>query len=161
MSFSRNRYIVSGNVQGVRYRDYVAGKARCFSLVGEVRNMPDGTVEVILEGDAGNLKKFRDFMDNDKKNGRTSSDLCLATAIDYDVLEEQATKKFRTFSVVYSGSVQEELNEQFAAAMTVQVKMINEMNSNFQNLDAKYHTISQNLNSLPKRIAEEIKKALK
>jgi len=40
----------------------------------------------------------------------------------------------------------------------VQVKMINDMNTNFQSLDTKYHTISQNLGSLPKKIAEEIKK---
>jgi len=158
MSFSRNRYIVYGNVQGVRYRDYVAGNARRFSLTGEVRNMPDGTVEIILEGDTGNLKKFKDFMDEDIKKGEASSDLCLATEIDYELHEEKATSKFQTFKVVYSDSVQEELNEQFAAAMAVQVKMINDMNTNFQSLDTKYHTISQNLGSLPKKIAEEIKK---
>ena len=180
---------MSGNVQGVRYRDYIAEVARKFSLTGHVENMPDGTVEIILEGDARNLEKFEDFMGKDKKIGEASSDLCLATAIDYNIFQEQATQKFRTFSIVYSDSVQEELNEQFAAAMAVQVKMISsqdkmlekqdrmldnqdktlisqgklisEMNNNFQRLDDKYHKISENLDSLPERIAKEIAKAIK
>ena len=152
---------MSGNVQGVRYRDYIAGKARSISLAGEIRNMPDATVKSSLKATQEISKKFGDFMDEDKKKGEASSDLCLATAIDYNLLQEQATQKFRTFSIVYSDSVQEELNEHFAAAMAVQVKMVNDTNTNFQHLDAKYHTISENLNSLPEIIAEEIVKAVK
>lgn len=42
--------IVSGRVQLVMFRDFALRKARDAKLVGQVRNLPDGTVEVIAEG---------------------------------------------------------------------------------------------------------------
>ncbi len=42
--------VVSGLVQGVGYRYFVAGKALEFGLTGYVRNLPDGRVEVAAEG---------------------------------------------------------------------------------------------------------------
>lgn len=50
--------IVSGRVQLVMYRDFVQRKARGLSLTGFVRNLPDGTVQVIAEGPRGNLEKL-------------------------------------------------------------------------------------------------------
>jgi acylphosphatase len=50
--------IVSGKVQGVLYRDFACREAQSLSLVGEARNLPDGTVRVIAEGDKENLLKF-------------------------------------------------------------------------------------------------------
>ncbi len=43
--------IVDGRVQGVGYRDYVRTEAQRLHLAGWVRNRPDGTVEVIAEGE--------------------------------------------------------------------------------------------------------------
>ena len=42
--------IVSGRVQMVMYRDFTARFARRLGLVGEVKNLSDGTVRVIAEG---------------------------------------------------------------------------------------------------------------
>src|SRR3989344_224255 len=42
--------IVSGRVQVVMYRDFATRKARGLGLVGEVKNLPDGTVRVVAEG---------------------------------------------------------------------------------------------------------------
>lgn len=39
-----------GRVQMVYFRDYTRQCARELELVGEVRNMPDGSVEVVAEG---------------------------------------------------------------------------------------------------------------
>lgn len=44
------RVIVSGRVQMVMYRDFAQRKARSHGVVGTVRNLPDGTVEIIAEG---------------------------------------------------------------------------------------------------------------
>ncbi len=41
---------VSGRVQLVMYRDFAQRKARGLKLVGEVQNLPDGTVRVVAEG---------------------------------------------------------------------------------------------------------------
>ncbi|TFV87530.1 acylphosphatase [Blastococcus sp. CT_GayMR20] len=41
---------VSGSVQGVGYRWFVRGLASDAGLTGSARNLPDGRVEVVLEG---------------------------------------------------------------------------------------------------------------
>ncbi len=43
--------LVSGDVQGVGYRWFVRGLAQAAGLTGRARNLPDGRVEVVLEGD--------------------------------------------------------------------------------------------------------------
>ncbi len=43
--------VVSGHVQGVGYRWFVRGLAQAAGLAGLARNLPDGRVEVVLEGD--------------------------------------------------------------------------------------------------------------
>ena len=42
--------VVSGHVQGVGYRWFVRGLADGRGLAGSARNLPDGRVEVVLEG---------------------------------------------------------------------------------------------------------------
>jgi len=42
--------IVHGKVQGVAFREYTRREAERLGLSGWVRNLPDGTVEVIFEG---------------------------------------------------------------------------------------------------------------
>ena len=48
----RVHLFVSGQVQGVFYRAECARQARALGLAGFVRNLPDGRVEVALEGEA-------------------------------------------------------------------------------------------------------------
>jgi acylphosphatase len=47
--------VVSGHVQGVGYRYFVRGLAFDAGLAGSARNLPDGRVEVVLEGDDASL----------------------------------------------------------------------------------------------------------
>ncbi len=58
MNLSRARIIVSGSVQGVGYRYFVTDQAKPLGLAGFVKNLPDGTVEVVVEGDKGRLEEF-------------------------------------------------------------------------------------------------------
>jgi acylphosphatase len=44
--------VVSGHVQGVGYRYFVRGLASAAGLAGSAKNLPDGRVEVVLEGPA-------------------------------------------------------------------------------------------------------------
>ena len=50
---------VTGLVQGVGFRWFVRERARRLGLAGWVRNLPDGSVEVLAAGDAGQLDLLR------------------------------------------------------------------------------------------------------
>lgn len=54
--------IVSGLVQGVAYRAYAQESATELALVGFVRNLIDGTVEVVAQGQAEVLKEFVEYL---------------------------------------------------------------------------------------------------
>ncbi len=47
--------IIQGLVQGVGFRSFVYSKATRLGLTGYVSNMPDGTVQVVAEGEKGLL----------------------------------------------------------------------------------------------------------
>ena len=46
------RFVVSGRVQGVGFRYFTQDTARREGVTGWVRNLPDGRVEALAEGDA-------------------------------------------------------------------------------------------------------------
>ncbi len=52
------KYRVSGRVQGVGYRAFVSDAARAEGLEGWVRNLADGAVEALVEGEAEALTRF-------------------------------------------------------------------------------------------------------
>ena len=53
----RKRVLVSGRVQGVFFRDTVRREANKSGVVGSARNLDDGRVEVILEGDEAAVQR--------------------------------------------------------------------------------------------------------
>ena len=53
------RVLYSGQVQGVGFRYSVRSVATGFEVTGAVRNLPDGTVELIAEGAKDELEGFR------------------------------------------------------------------------------------------------------
>ena len=58
---SRRRMIVhySGHVQGVGFRYTAKTVATGFEIVGTVRNLPDGRVELVVEGARPELEAYR------------------------------------------------------------------------------------------------------
>lgn len=53
---------VSGHVQGVAYRQACRATARSLDLVGWVRNLDDGRVEVFVQGPGGGIDKLLDWL---------------------------------------------------------------------------------------------------
>jgi acylphosphatase len=60
MALERRRIFFSGRVQGVGFRATTSWLARGFDVAGYVRNLPDGRVEVVAEGDPAELDRFVD-----------------------------------------------------------------------------------------------------
>lgn len=54
----RVKLIASGRVQGVGFRDFVCRVGSLLSLAGYAKNLPDGTVEIVAEGDAEKIVEF-------------------------------------------------------------------------------------------------------
>ena len=52
------RFLVSGHVQGVGFRFFAADAARREGLSGSVRNLDDGRVEAVAEGEAESMVRF-------------------------------------------------------------------------------------------------------
>ena len=57
MGVSR-RYLIGGRVQGVGFRFFTEAAAAREGLSGWVRNLPDGRVEIEIEGDAEAVERF-------------------------------------------------------------------------------------------------------
>lgn len=58
MASSRATIVAIGRVQGVFYRKTAVSIARELGLVGYARNMPDGTVEMVAEGERSRIEQL-------------------------------------------------------------------------------------------------------
>ena len=86
----RLRAIVHGRVQGVNFRAYTARQAVELGLTGWIRNLPDGTVETVVEGPAKQLDKFKAYLHIGPP---------YATVTDVVTTRETATNQFKDFRV--------------------------------------------------------------
>lgn len=62
MSTQARRVVVHGVVQGVGFRFHTLDRARLLGLVGWVRNLPDGTVEVWIQGEASRVDELLEWL---------------------------------------------------------------------------------------------------
>lgn len=53
------KIIYTGRVQGVGFRYSVQQLAAGFDVLGYVKNLPDGTVELLLQGEAGEVEAMQ------------------------------------------------------------------------------------------------------
>ena len=60
MNRCRMQIFYSGLVQGVGFRYTAKTVAAGFEVIGNIRNLPDGRVELVAEGVRGELEAFRD-----------------------------------------------------------------------------------------------------
>jgi acylphosphatase len=68
----RTRFLVSGMVQGVGFRWFVARHARSLGLNGYARNLADSRVEVVAEGPDEALSKLEQLLQSGPANARVS-----------------------------------------------------------------------------------------
>ncbi len=90
MAAKRIRALVKGKVQGVFYREFTRREAETLGVSGFVRNMKDGSVEIVAEGEEKKLKEF-------ERKFRKGPLMAFIT--DVDVKEEPATGEFDGFDL--------------------------------------------------------------
>tara|TARA_Y100000310_G_scaffold312865_1_gene360630 strand:+ start:267 stop:539 length:273 start_codon:yes stop_codon:yes gene_type:complete len=88
----RAHIIISGHVQGVFFRINTQKLSKKLNLKGFVRNLPNGDVEVIVEGPEDKIKELLKFC----RIGPESADVANAI-IEY----EPITNEFSTFEIKY------------------------------------------------------------
>jgi acylphosphatase len=81
----------SGRVQGVGFRYTAKTTAMGFELTGVVRNLPDGRVELIAEGERGELAAFAEAVRDAGLSGFIR---------DEQVQWQPATGEFKGFEIV-------------------------------------------------------------
>lgn len=88
MNDARAHLFISGIVQGVGYRYFAIRKADAYSVNGFARNLVDGRVEVVAEGERGLVEQFV----KDLRNGPIS-----AHVTDIRIEWEKPTYEFKGF----------------------------------------------------------------
>jgi acylphosphatase len=82
--------VIRGRVQGVGYRAFVLRRAREHGVHGEVRNTPDGGVEVVAEGDSERLEMFLAEVREGPLHARVEH---------VDVREHEGDSRYRGFTI--------------------------------------------------------------
>ena len=92
MEKTKAHIIVWGHVQGVFFRENTRKEAEKLGLLGWVKNLPDGTVEIVVEGEKEKIEQIIDFI---KKNPGFSK------VEDVKIDFEEPTDEFKEFEIRY------------------------------------------------------------
>lgn len=85
------RILVSGRVQGVYFRAFTLKKANQLAVLGTVRNLPDGRVEIIAEAGTATIEKLISWSQKGPITARVDH---------IDVTELEPTNEFVSFSIL-------------------------------------------------------------
>ena len=92
MSKQRVRLVVRGKVQGVFFRQALKVMAIKNNITGWVRNLDDGSVEALLEGDIDDVNAIVEWAHGGPANSRVD---------DVEIKNEDFKDKFTAFEVLY------------------------------------------------------------
>lgn len=88
----RAHIFVSGRVQGVFFRSETKREAKKHNVTGWVRNLPDGRVEAVFEGEEENVKQLINFCRHGPPGAKVTG---------VEVKWESYTGEFKDFEIRY------------------------------------------------------------
>ncbi len=88
----RVHVFIEGRVQGVFFRQYMKEAAQKEKVTGWVRNLPDGRVEAVFEGDDHAVRKMIEWCHKGSPASRVD---------EVEVHDETYTGSFNSFSIKY------------------------------------------------------------
>lgn len=134
---------VYGRVQKAGFRDFIDETAFNLNLNGYVKNLDDGTVQVVCEGDESTINEFL------KKINITQYPIRVENI---EVTCKNPTGEFKTFEVIRDEDITAATYERMDAA----ARYIREMNSNFSQkmdfLGGKIDVLGGKMDSLGERV---------
>ena len=92
MPKQRIRIFVTGKVQGVFFRQALKVMAKKNDVFGWVKNLKDGRVEAVLEGDQEKVSRLVEWSHGGPANARVE---------DVEIRNEKFTGEFSKFEVLY------------------------------------------------------------
>ena len=92
MSNNRIRIFVTGKVQGVFFRQALKVMAKKNNIFGWVKNLKDGRVEAVLEGDEEKISRLVEWAHGGPANARVE---------DVEICNEKFTNELSEVDVLY------------------------------------------------------------
>ena len=84
------RFVISGRVQGVGFRWFTKDVAVREGVTGYVRNLPDGRVEALVEGDAESVTRVERLLHHGPPGARVQS---------VNAITEEPSGAYRDFAI--------------------------------------------------------------
>ena len=136
----RAEIIISGRVQKAGFRDFIDEIAFDLNLDGYVKNLDDGTVEIVCEGEEGPIRDFLEKINIIQYPIRVEN---------IDVVYKDPTWEYKTFEVIR----EEDLTLATYERMDAAVRYMRQMNSDLgqkidglgENLSCKIDGLGENL----------------
>jgi len=113
---TRAGIIIHGRVQKAGYRDFIDEAAFNLNLTGQVKNLDDGTVQVICEGEKDNIKKLLKIVNISQYTIRVEK---------IDVRYSEPTGDFKIFEIIR----EEDLTTATYERIDTLVRYMREMNT--------------------------------
>ncbi|MFO7844951.1 MAG: acylphosphatase [Balneolaceae bacterium] len=92
MDQAKKHIRLSGRVQGVGFRHFTRVNAKELGVLGWVRNLPDGDVEAVLQGDRSSVDTLIERLKEGPRMARVDN-------LSVDKEAEALSESFREFSV--------------------------------------------------------------
>jgi len=138
---------VTGKVQRVGYRRHILDLAQELNLNGYIKNQPDGTVQIFIQGPK---EKIEAFIKRIRKPP-------LGKVETIQIKEAKINPKIKTFKIIY-GELAEELQEGFGAMQTVFLeywKEFRDYKKEFRNYREEFRDYRNEFRSFTKRTEEK------
>ncbi len=144
--------IVTGEVQGVGYRQYVAKIGRKLKLVGFVENLNDGTVRIQCKGDKKDISGFKKQISRKKP-----SEAPLVRVEDVNEKPLKQGEIEQTYFEEKYGELSAEMSQGNATGMNYLNLFRKDTIKSFKRIDKKYDRISQAMYAVVEEIEERNK----
>lgn len=140
----RAEIIISGRVQKAGFRDFIDEIAFDLNLDGYVKNLDDGTVEIVCEGEEGPIREFLEKINIIQYPIRVEN---------IDVVYKDPTWEYKTFEVIR----EEDLTLATYERMDAAVRYMRQMNSDLgQKIDGLGENLGQKIDGLGENLSQKI-----